>query len=336
MALRPRIVAEISGNHGGSLDRAMRLMLLAHEHGADAVKIQTYEADSLTLDSRRPEFVIQGGLWGGQTYYELYKKACTPRSFVKPLFERAREEGIFLFSSPFSASDVEALTAVDCPTYKIASFELNDVDLIKLCAQTGKALILSTGLATLEEIDRAINLALKFGNGDVTLLHCESHYPAIPEMFNLRSIPFLKERYGLPVGLSNHALGDSLDIAATALGASLIEKHFIDVRDEKYVDAAFSMTPEELEQLVADTEAVASALGERAVVLSERDRMARGGRRSVYLTSDMQEGELLTREHVRVVRPAMGLEPYRLEGVLGKRARAALKAPLPLREEDFV
>ena len=204
----PVIVAELSGNHNGSLNRAIELMELAHECGADAVKIQTYTENSLTLDSDRPEFKLEGGLWGGQTYYELYKKAKTPREWMKPLFNHAKAHGIFLFSSPFSYEDVDCLEEAGCPVYKIASYELNDIGLIDYCASKGKPMVMSTGLATLEEIDRAVDVVRKSGIEDLTLLHCESRYPADPEKFNLNSIPYLKERYQKQVFYNKN---DSID-----------------------------------------------------------------------------------------------------------------------------
>ncbi|MBQ9274922.1 MAG: pseudaminic acid synthase [Succinivibrio sp.] len=332
---RPQIVAELSGNHEGDINRALALMDLAVECGADAVKIQTYTEDSLTIDSKRPEFQITAGLWRGQSLYELYKRAKTPREWMKPLFAHARERGILLFSSPFSAADVEVLEEAGCPVYKIASYELNDVDLIALCASTGKPMVLSTGLAELEEIDRAVELVVKGRCPDYTLLHCESRYPADPTLFNLRTIPFFKQRYGCKAGLSNHALGDVLDVAATALGADMIEKHFTDDRSRGSVDSAFSMEPDDLRALVADTAAVAASLGRSGVFLKEDEYPLRNGRRSVYLVKDLKEGESLTREHVKVIRPGLGLEPYRLAGLLGHKAKSALKAPLPLEESMF-
>ncbi len=331
----PVIVAELSGNHGGSLQRAMELMSLAAASGADAVKIQTYEPDSITLDSRRDEFLLKDGLWQGQSLYELYQKAKTPRSFVKPLFSYAKDNGIFLFSSPFCNKDVEVLEKNDCPVYKIASFELVDLNLIALCAGTKKPLIMSTGLATLEEIDRAYDTAVKHGALDITLLHCESHYPAEAAMFNLRTICFFKKRYGCHAGLSNHALGNTLDIAATALGAELIEKHFIDDRKAGTVDAPFSMTPKDLRLLVRDTADTAAALGTEEVILRDRDLKERTKRRSVYLTHSLKKGDILKEDQVRVVRPGLGLEPYKLPYLIGKKAQRDLKAPLPLCEEDF-
>lgn len=330
----PIIVAELSGNHEGKLENAIELMELAHQHGADMIKIQTYTEDSLTIPSDRPEFQLTKGLWAGYNYYELYKVAKTPREWMEPLFNHARNQGIKLFSTPFSFEDVEVLEKAGCPVYKIASFELNYPQLIARCAETGKPIVMSTGLGTLEEIDRAVQTARDHGCQDLTLLHCESQYPADPTLFNLNSIPFYRERYHCKVGLSNHAIGDTLDIAATVLGADMIEKHF--ARDRKSgIDAAFSMTPDELTQLKKDTTIAAIALGRKDVVLHDLDLKNRSGRRSVYLVKDIAAGETLTSEHVKIIRPALGLEPYLLDTVLGKKARTSLKAPLPLAAADF-
>lgn len=331
----PVIVAELSGNHEGKLERALELMDLAVSCGADAVKIQTYTEDSLTIDCQRPEFMLKDGLWAGQTFYELYKKAKTPREWMKPMFDHAREKGIRLFSTPFAPEDFEVLEDVGCPVYKIASFELNYLELIALCASTKKPMVISTGLGTLEEIDRAVDTAVKHGCTELTLLHCESRYPADPTKFNLRSIPFFKKRYGCHAGLSNHALGDVMDIAAVALGAEMIEKHFTDDRSRGSVDSAFSMEPQDLRQLVADTRATFSSLGREDVVLQDDEIPLRGGRRSVYLTRSLKKGEILRREDVKIVRPATGLEPHLLPGLLGRAAKCDLTAPIPLKVEDF-
>lgn len=334
-AKAPLIVAEISGNHQGSIEQAKDLILLAHQCGADMVKIQTYTEDSLTIDSKRPEFMLNEGLWKGYNYYELYKEAKTPREWMQPLFNFAREQGISLFSSPFCLEDVDVLEDAGCPVYKIASFEVNYPELIAYCAQTKKPIVMSTGLATLEEVDRAVQTLRDNGCQDLTLLHCESHYPADPSTFNLNTIPFFKERYQCKAGLSNHALGDTLDIAATALGADMIEKHFAYDR-EHGIDAAFSMTPDELKQLKQDTQTIAAALGVKGIHLSELDYKDRSGRRSVYLVKDLKAGETLSREHVKVIRPALGLDPYDLDQLLGKKANKDLAAPLPLAVDDFV
>ena len=331
----PVIVAELSGNHNGSLNRAIELMELAHECGADAVKIQTYTENSLTLDSDRPEFKLEGGLWGGQTYYELYKKAKTPREWMKPLFHHAKAHGIFLFSSPFSYEDVDCLEEAGCPVYKIASYELNDIGLIDYCASKGKPMVMSTGLATLEEIDRAVDVVRKSGIEDLTLLHCESRYPADPEKFNLNSIPYLKERYQCRSGLSNHAIGDELDIAATALGADMIEKHFTDSKANGGVDSAFSMEKDDLIKLVNDNKIVSTALGTKAIYLHDDEIAMRGGRRSYYLVKALKKGEKLSIDMVKSVRPALGLEPYLIDTIIGKKAKYDLDEKLPLLAEDF-
>ena len=330
----PLIVAELSGNHQGKLEQAIELMDLAHSCGADMIKIQTYTEDSLTIPSDRPEFQLTSGLWQGYSYYDLYKEAKTPREWMDPLFKHAREKGIFLFSSPFCPDDVDVLEKAGCPVYKIASFEVNYPQLIAYCAQTGKPIVMSTGLATLEEIDKAVAVARDNGCKDLTLLHCESHYPADPRTFNLNTIPFFKERYQCKVGLSNHAIGDALDIAATALGADMIEKHFAKDRHSG-IDSAFSMTPYELRQLKQDTVTVALSMGQKEVRLSEDDIAARSGRRSVYLTSELKQGESLTMEHVRIIRPACGLDPFALELLLGKKAKSDLHAGTPLQASDF-
>ena len=308
---------------------------LAAQNGADMVKIQTYTEDSLTIPSTRDEFLLKDGLWKGYNYYELYKEAKTPREWMKPLFDHAREHNIILFSSPFSLEDVDVLEQAQCPIYKIASFELNYPQLIAYCAQTGKPMVMSTGLATLEEIDAAVEVAVANGCKDLTILHCESHYPADPSTFNLNSIPFFKERYQCKAGLSNHAIGDTLDIAATVLGADMIEKHFAKDR-ESGIDAAFSMTPAELRELKDHTVTVAKSLGIKGVRLNDLDIKKRAMRRSVYLVKDIKKGEALTNEHVKIIRPAMGLEPAKLNSVLNKNAKQDLTAPLPLNADDFI
>ncbi len=332
---RPCLVAELSGNHQGSLQKALSLLELAANSGADVVKIQTYTADSLTLDCTLPEFQIQGGLWGGQSLYQLYEQAKTPPQWLPDLFSFAREKKIFLFSSPFAPKDVEALEKVGCPAYKIASFELNYQDLIVQCAQTGKALVMSTGLATLPEVARAVECARKNGCRDLTLLYCVSQYPADPRNFNLRTIPFFKETFGCRAGLSSHALNLSLDIAATALGADLIEKHFTDDRKRQSVDGAFSMQPAEWQQLRTETALCAQALGSFGVRLRDYDKSARPGRRSCYLVRPLKCGQQLTKDDIAVVRPGKGLDPFALEPLLGKRALRDLSAPQPLAAADF-
>ncbi len=331
----PLVVAELSGNHDGSLERAVELMDLAQSSGADAVKIQTYTEDSLTLDSDREEFKIKGGLWGGQTLYELYKKARTPREWMKPLFKHAREKGILLFSSPFSPEDVDALEDAGCGAYKIASYELNYPELIELCAATHKPMVISTGLGNLKEVDLAVEIATRAGCSELTLLHCESRYPAEPRSFNLRTIPFYKKRYGCFAGLSDHALINTADIAAAALGADMIEKHFTDDRKKGGVDSAFSMEPDDLKALRRDTEIAYCALGVEDQILHDDELALRKGRRSVYLVRNLKKGEILKRSDVKIVRPGCGLSPYELPLLIGKKACCDLLAPCPLESKYF-
>ncbi len=331
----PLIVAELSGNHDGSLERAIELMDLAIANGADAVKIQTYTEDSLTLDCDRDEFKIKNGLWAGQTLYELYKKAKTPREWMKPLFKHAKEHGILLFSSPFAKEDVDALEDAGCGAYKIASYELNYPELIELCASTHKPMVISTGLGNLKEVDKAVEIATRAGCSELTLLHCESRYPADLKSFNLQTIPFYKKRYGCYAGLSDHALTDIADIAATALGADMIEKHFTDDRQKGGVDSAFSMEPCDLKKLRADTEITACALGVQDQILHEDEIALREGRRSVYLVRSLKKGEVLQHSDVKIVRPGLGLSPYELPLLIGKRAICDLQAPLPLQSQYF-
>ncbi len=332
---RPLLVAELSGNHEGSLERALYLMQLAAANGADAVKIQTYTADSLTIDCARAEFQIHGGLWDGYSQYSLYDHAKTPPQWLPDLFACAREHRIFLFSSPFAPKDVEALEKVDCPAYKIASFELSYRDLLAACAQTGKPLIISTGLADAKEISRTVDFVRAKGCMDLTLLACVSQYPAPPESFNLRAIPYLQQTFGCAAGLSSHSLNLDIDIAASALGAALIEKHFTDDRQRGSVDAAFSLEPAEWRQLAARTRIVATALGQAQIVLTQADQDLRNYRRSIYLVKSLKPGEVLTKAHTKAVRPGWGLDPFLLEDLIGKRARRALSAPCPLMLEDF-
>jgi N-acetylneuraminate synthase len=314
----PYIVAELSANHGGSLERALALVDAVAEAGADAIKLQTYRADTMTLDSDRPEFRIEGGLWSGETLYSLYEKAQTPWEWHAPLIERARKAGIALFSTPFDATAVDFLLDLDTPCFKVASFELVDIPLIEKVGSAGKPIIMSTGMATVSEIDDAVSTARRAGANDICLLHCVSSYPAAVEDMNLTTIPDLAKRYGCLVGLSDHSLGTVASIAATALGACLIEKHVTFDRQGGGVDDSFSLEPSELKTLVDETRAVHAALGAVAYARGEDETGNRRFRRSLYVVKPLRAGELLTADAVRSVRPANGLAPKYLKDVLGR------------------
>ncbi|HHQ4886911.1 TPA: pseudaminic acid synthase [Aeromonas veronii] len=326
----PYVIAELSANHNGNLDRALAIMTAAKAAGASAVKLQTYRPDTITLKSDRPEFQIHGGLWDGNSLYDLYKWAHTPWEWHQALFAKGRELGLTVFSSPFDFSAVDLLESLDCPAYKIASFELVDLPLIRYAAQTGKPLIMSTGMANEAEIAAAVDIALKHGNGQLALLHCVSGYPAPAAEYNLRTIPMLRQRFGVEVGLSDHTLGSATAIAATALGATLIEKHFTLARADGGPDCAFSMEPAELTELVASVNTARAALGVADYQLTASEQGNRAFRRSLYLVKEMAAGEQLTAAHIKSVRPALGLPPADYDRLIGKRVNRSLSANQPL------
>ncbi|HHQ4671453.1 pseudaminic acid synthase [Aeromonas veronii] len=326
----PYVIAELSANHNGNLDRALAIMTAAKAAGASAVKLQTYRPDTITLKSDRPEFQIHGGLWDGNSLYDLYEWAHTPWEWHQALFAKGRELGLTVFSSPFDFSAVDLLELLDCPAYKIASFELVDLPLIRYAAQTGKPLIMSTGMANEAEIAAAVDIALKHGNGQLALLHCVSGYPAPAAEYNLRTIPMLRQRFGVEVGLSDHTLGSATAIAATALGATLIEKHFTLARADGGPDCAFSMEPAELTELVASVNTAHAALGVADYQLTASEQGNRAFRRSLYLVKEMAAGEQLTAAHIKSVRPALGLPPADYDRLIGKRVNRSLSANQPL------
>ncbi|WP_421216215.1 pseudaminic acid synthase [Aeromonas enteropelogenes] len=326
----PYMIAELSANHNGNLERALAIMTAAKEAGASAVKLQTYRPDTITLKSERPEFQIHGGLWNGHSLYDLYEWAHTPWEWHQALFAKGRELGLTVFSSPFDFSAVDLLESLDCPAYKIASFELVDLPLIRYAAQTGKPLIMSTGMANEAEIAAAVEMALKHGNGQLALLHCVSGYPAPAAEYNLRAIPMLRQRFGVEVGLSDHTLGSATAIAATALGATLIEKHFTLARADGGPDCAFSMEPAELADLVASVNTAQAALGVADYQLTPSEHGNRAFRRSLYLVKDIATGERLTEAHIKSVRPALGLPPADYDRLLGKRVTRDMSANQPL------
>jgi N-acetylneuraminate synthase len=332
----PLLVAELSGNHGGRLENALRLIDAAAEAGADLVKIQTYRPDTITADSDRPEFLIDSGLWQGKTLYQLYEQAHTPWEWHPALFARARERGVPLFSSPFDDSAVDLLESLDCPLYKIASFELVDTGLLQRVARTGKPVILSTGMATLAEIDESVDTIRALSNAPLILLHCTSAYPAPIDEADLRTLAVLKERYRVPVGLSDHTTGSVVPVAATALGACLVERHFRLDDGAEAVDAAFSMTPETFRQLKADCRAAWQALGAVRDGPTETERRHLGHRRSLYAVRDIPAGARLTRDDVKSIRPAHGLHPRELPAVIGAVAREPIARATPLRWDLLV
>jgi len=325
----PYVIAELSGNHNGDLDRALALIDAAADAGADAVKLQTYTADTITIDSDRPEFRIDGGTWAGKRLYDLYQEASTPWDWHAALFARAAERGVHCFSSPFDPTAVEFLAKLGAPAFKIASFELVDTPLIARVAAEGKPMIMSTGIANLAEIEEACAAARATPAG-FALLHCISAYPARPEDMRLQTLAMLAQSFGVPVGLSDHTLGSAVAVASIALGASIIEKHITLARADGGPDASFSLEPDEFRQLVDDCRMAHAALGK-----PETDRAGVGGsnaqfRRSLYVVRDVPAGTVLTQAHVRSIRPGLGLKPKFLPDVLGAKAARDLQRGEPL------
>jgi pseudaminic acid synthase len=326
----PYIIAELSGNHNGDLNRALRMMELAKAAGADAIKLQTYTADTITIDHDAPEFCIQGGLWNGRTLYELYQEAHTPWEWQATLFKKGKDLGIPVFSSPFDATAVSFLEELHTPAYKIASFELVDLPLIRKIAETGKPVILSTGLADLEEITEALETARSGNSTEVAILHCISSYPAPAEEANLKTVSDLASRFNIPVGLSDHTLGTLSATTAIACGASIIEKHFTDDRSIKGPDSAFSTEPSELAQLVRDCKTVWESLGNVNYDLKPSERANLVFRRSLYVVSNIKKGELFSQDNIRSIRPNSGLPPKHMDAIIGKRAGQNIPFGTPL------
>jgi pseudaminic acid synthase len=325
------VVAELSANHKGDLDRAIAIIHAAATAGADAVKLQTYTPDTLTIDCDNDCFRIAGkGVWAGRTLYELYGEACTPWAWHPRLAEAAANAGLALFSTPFDETAVDYLEEMAVPAHKIASFELNDTQLLRAVASTGKPVIASTGMASLAEIDEAVSTLRGAGCEQLALLKCTSAYPAPPSEMNLRAIPRLAERFGLPAGLSDHTLGDTVAVASVALGACIIEKHLTLSRDDGGPDAAFSAEPDELERLVHAVREAESALGSGELQSTPGEAALRELRRSLFVVANIGAGEQITRENVRSIRPGHGLAPRHLEEVLGKRAARDIRRGTPL------
>ncbi len=331
----PYVIAEISGNHNGSLDRAKAIISAAAENGAEAVKLQTYTADTMTIRSDRPEFRIKGGLWDGYTLYDLYKWAHTPYEWHGELFAHAKACGITCISTPFDETAVDLLESLNAPFYKVASFEMTDSPLVARIAKTGKPMVISTGMGTREEIARALEVARKNGSGEIVLLHCISGYPTPIGEANLNAIPDLAREFDCLIGLSDHTLGNIAAIVATGLGVAVIEKHFTLARADGGPDAEFSMEPPDLAALVRDTRDAFAALGAGGVRRTEFEKANTIFRRSIYVVADVRKGEAFSRANLRRIRPGNGLTPERFEEALTRRAAVDIAAGTPLAVEHL-
>lgn len=318
---KPYIIAELSANHNGSIDRAFETIEMAAAMGASAVKIQSYTADTMTINCDKSDFIIRGGLWDGYSLFDLYNEAGTPYEWHESLFKKAREVGITLFSTPFDETAVDLLESLDAPAYKIASFEITDLQLIKYVAETGKPLIMSTGLATEAEIEEAVSAAIHSGGKQIILLHCISSYPSPDDQSNVATVPLIKERFGVPVGLSDHTMGTAVSVAAVALGACVIEKHVTMSRSLKGPDSAFSLEPEELKALCKDTEIAWLARGIGSFDRKPSEEANLCFRRSIYFVKDIAAGEKISPEHIRRIRPGYGLAPKYFDQLIGKTVK---------------
>ena len=329
---QPFIIAEMSGNHNQSLDRALAIVDAAAKSGAHALKLQTYTADTMTLNLDQDEFFIDDpdSLWSGRSLHNLYEQAYTPWKWHAPIFERARAHGLIPFSTPFDATAVDFLEQLGVPCYKIASFENTDLPLIRKVAATGKPMIVSTGMATVADIDEAVRTAREAGCKDLVLLKCTSTYPAAPVDTNLLTIPHMRALFNCEVGLSDHTFGIGAGVASVALGASVIEKHFTLSRADGGVDSTFSMEPDEMAALVVETERAWAALGEVRYGLSEKEKKSLIFRRSLYVAEDLAAGDVLTQSNLRVIRPGRGLPPKYFSTLIGKRVGRAVRRGTPM------
>lgn len=329
---RPFIIAELSGNHNQDFELAKRMIFEAANAGVDAIKLQTYTADSMTLDVDTADFLIddRNSLWHGEKLHQLYQKASTPYEWHQPLFEYANSLGVLAFSSPFDEDAVDFLDALNVPCFKIASFEITDLPLIARAASKKKPLIISTGMASLAEIEEAVHTARLNGCDELVLLKCTSTYPASPENSNLLTIPHLKETFSTLVGLSDHTLGIGAAVASVAFGASVIEKHFVLSREDGGVDSAFSLEPKEFEALVRETQTAAMAIGKVNYGASKAEATSLTHRRSIYVSQDIAKGDNFNANNIRVVRPAFGLPPRYKDTILGKKAKRDIAKGTPL------
>lgn len=331
----PYVIAELSGNHNGSIERAKAIITAAAKAGADAVKLQTYTPATMTIKSQRPEFRIKGGLWDGYTLWDLYQWAHTPYEWHGELFAHARACGVTCISTPFDESAVELLESVNAPYYKVASFEMTDLPLVRAIAETGKPMIISTGMATRDEIAGSLATARKHGSGDIVLLHCISGYPTPVGEANLRAIPDLASEFGTLVGLSDHTIGNAAAITSIALGACLIEKHFTLARADGGPDADFSMEPPELAALVRDAADAFAALGEGGVRRTEFETGNLKFRRSIWVVQKIAKGAAFSQQNLRRIRPGNGMSPERFDEMLGKTASRDIDAGSPLADADI-
>jgi N-acetylneuraminate synthase len=329
---RPFIIAEMSGNHNQSLERALELVKFAADSGVDAIKLQTFKPDTITMDCRNPEFIVGGGndYWEGESLFDLYKKAATPYGWHKEIFNKAKEYGLLAFSSPFDTEAVGFLESLDVPCYKIASFENTDHLILEAVAKTGKPVIMSTGVSKISDIQESIEVLKKNGCKELVLLKCTSSYPASPSSTNISTIPHMKELYGVPIGLSDHTMGLGVSIASVALGAVMIEKHFTLDRNDGGVDSAFSLEPIEFEALVKETERAFLSIGKPNYTLSEKEVLNKSYKRSLYVVKDIKKGELISDKNIKSIRPGLGLHTRNYKEVLNRKATTDIKRGTPL------
>jgi pseudaminic acid synthase len=334
----PFVIAEMSGNHNQDLNRALQIVEAAAKAGAHAIKLQTYTADTMTLDKRGGSFNINDdkSLWSGKNLHDLYKLAYTPWEWHKPIMELAQKLGLICFSSPFDETAVDFLVGLNAPAFKIASFENNHLPLIAKAASTGKPLIISTGMASLGELELAVNTARDAGCNEIILLKCTSTYPASPENTNIRTISHLRNLFHTEVGLSDHTMGLGVAVASVALGASVIEKHFTLARKDGGVDSAFSLEPQEMANLVVESERAWQALGTVRYGPTEAERKSLVFRRSIYVAHDINEGDLFTKENIRIVRPGDGAHPQLYNQLIGRKAKRKLKSGTPLNLDQLL
>ena len=326
----PYVIAEMSANHNGDINNAYKIIDMAKNSGADAVKLQTYRPDTITIEMNTPEFMIEGGLWDGKNLYELYESAFMPWEWHKPLFEYAKKQEITIFSSPFDSTAVNLLEDLNAPAYKIASFEAVDLPLIKYVAQTGKPMIISTGMADADEIGEAIEAARGGGCKELAILHCVSGYPAPAEDYNLRTLPDMQKKFDLVTGLSDHTIDNATAIASVALGASIIEKHVTLNRNGGGLDDSFSLESEELKVLCTDAKIAWKALGKVDYGRKSSEQGNVKFRRSLYFVKDISEGEIITTDHIQSIRPGYGLSPKYMEEILGQKTTSMVKRGTPV------